>query len=71
LRKLQRDFSLPYLLISHSLRVVAKLTTRIAIMQGARIVETGPAAQVFRAPAQPCTQSLIVWLRSSVAALGG
>jgi ABC-type microcin C transport system duplicated ATPase subunit YejF len=59
LRNLQRDFSLTYLLISHSLPVVAQLATRIAVMQGGRIVETGPAEQILRSPAHPYTQSLI------------
>ena len=59
LQNLQRDFALTYLIISHSLPVVAQLATRIAVMQGGRIVETGPAAQILRAPAHPYTQSLI------------
>jgi ABC-type microcin C transport system duplicated ATPase subunit YejF len=59
LRNLQRDFSLTYLLISHSLPVVAQLATRIAVMQAGRIVETGPADQILRSPAHPYTQSLI------------
>jgi ABC-type oligopeptide transport system ATPase subunit len=59
LQNLQRDFSLTYLLISHSLPVVAQPATRIAAMQGGRIVETGPAEQVLHAPAHPYTQSLI------------
>jgi ABC-type dipeptide/oligopeptide/nickel transport system ATPase component len=46
-------------LISRSLPVVAKLATRIAVMQGGPIVETGTAEQVLRAPAHPYTQSLI------------
>ncbi len=59
LQNLQRDFALTYLLISHSLPVVAQLATRIAVMQGGRIVETGAAAQILGAPAHPYTQSLI------------
>jgi ABC-type microcin C transport system duplicated ATPase subunit YejF len=59
LQNLQRDFSLTYLLISHSLPVVAQLATRIAVMQGGRFVETGPAAQILSAPAHPYTQSLL------------
>ena len=59
LQNLQRDFALTYLLISHSLPVVAQLATRIAVMKGGRIVETGPAAQVLGAPTHPYTQSLI------------
>jgi ABC-type microcin C transport system duplicated ATPase subunit YejF len=59
LQNLQRDFALTYVLISHSLPVVAQLATRIAVMQAGRIVETGPAEQILRAPAHPYTQSLI------------
>jgi ABC-type microcin C transport system duplicated ATPase subunit YejF len=59
LRNLQRNFSLTYLLISHSLPVVAQLATRIAVMQGGCIVESGPAEQILRTPAHPYTRSLI------------
>ena len=59
LQNLQRDFALTYLLISHSLPVVAQLATRIAVMRRGQIVETGPAAQILTAPAHPYTQSLI------------
>jgi ABC-type microcin C transport system duplicated ATPase subunit YejF len=59
LQNLQRDFALTYLIISHSLPVVAQLATRIAVMQRGRIVETGPAQQILSAPAHPYTQSLI------------
>jgi ABC-type microcin C transport system duplicated ATPase subunit YejF len=59
LQNLQRDFALTYLLISHSLPVVAQLATRIAVMQGGRIVETGSAEQILNAPTHPYTQSLI------------
>jgi len=59
LQNLQRDFSLTYLLISHSLPVVAQLATRIAVMQGGRIVESGTADQVLNTPAHPYTRELI------------
>ena len=64
LQNLQRNFSLTYLLISHSLPVVAQLATRISVMQGGRIVETGPAAQILAAPAHPYTQSLLAAIPS-------
>jgi ABC-type microcin C transport system duplicated ATPase subunit YejF len=59
LQNLQREFALTYLIISHSLPVVAQLATRIAVMQRGRIVETGFAEQILSAPAHPYTQSLI------------
>ena len=59
LQNLQREFSLTYLLISHSLPVVAQLATRIAVMQAGRLVEVGSAEQILRAPAHPYTQQLI------------
>ncbi len=59
LQNLQRDFALTYLLISHSLPVVAQLATRIAVMQAGRIVETGTAEQILGAPKNPYTQSRV------------
>src|SRR6202451_4416107 len=45
LARLQREFSLTLILISHSLPVVAQLATRIAVMRRGQIVEIGAAAQ--------------------------
>lgn len=59
LARLQRDFSLTVILISHSLPVVAQLASRIAVMQAGKIVEVGAAEQVLSSPKQPYTQSLI------------
>jgi peptide/nickel transport system ATP-binding protein/oligopeptide transport system ATP-binding protein len=57
--KLQREFSLTYLLISHSLPVVAQLATRVAVMRAGRFVEEGSVDQVLRRPAHPYTQALL------------
>jgi ABC-type glutathione transport system ATPase component len=59
LQQLQRDFGLTYLFISHSMPVVRYLCTRIAVMQRGRIVETGIADQITRAPEHPYTQTLL------------
>jgi oligopeptide transport system ATP-binding protein len=59
LARLQREFSLTLILISHSLPVVAQLATRVAVMQSGRIVEIGPAEQVLSSPQHAYTQSLI------------
>jgi oligopeptide transport system ATP-binding protein len=59
LARLQREFSLTLILISHSLPVVAQLATRVAVMQAGQIVEQGPAAQVLQSPQHPYTQALL------------
>ncbi|MGD0403310.1 MAG: ATP-binding cassette domain-containing protein [Candidatus Acidiferrales bacterium] len=59
LARLQREFSLTLILISHSLPVVAQLATRVAVMQRGRIVEIGAAAQVLGAPIDSYTKTLI------------
>ena len=59
LARLQSEFSLTLILISHSLPVVAQLATSVAVMQAGQIVELGPAAQVLQAPKHPYTQTLL------------
>jgi len=57
--RLQREFSLTYLLISHSLPVVAQIATRVAVMRAGKFVEEGPVQQVIERPAHPYTQALL------------
>jgi len=59
LARLQREFSLTLILISHSLPVVAQLANRVAVMQSGRIVEIGPVEQVLSSPQNAYTQALI------------
>jgi oligopeptide transport system ATP-binding protein len=59
LARLQREFNLTLMLISHSLPVVAQLATRVAVMQSGRIVELGAAEKVLTAPQHPYTQTLL------------
>ena len=59
LAKLQREFQLTYLFISHSMPVVRYLATRIAVMYHGRIVETGSTTQITEQPLHPYTKSLL------------
>jgi oligopeptide/dipeptide ABC transporter ATP-binding protein len=59
LQDLQDDLSLSYLFITHDLNVVRHLADRVGVMYLGRIVETAPAAQLFRAPRHPYTQALL------------
>jgi peptide/nickel transport system ATP-binding protein len=57
--ELRKQLNLTYLFISHDLGVVRHLADRVAIMYLGRIVEQGPAEEVFDRPSHPYTQALI------------
>jgi peptide/nickel transport system ATP-binding protein len=59
LAKLQREFGLTYLFISHSMPVVRYLSTRIAVMRKGEIVELGDAEQITSAPRHEYTKTLL------------
>jgi oligopeptide transport system ATP-binding protein len=59
LKDLQRDFSLTYLFISHDLAVVRSMSDDIAVMKDGKIVETGPADDVYETPKHEYTRALL------------
>ena len=59
LLELREKFALTYLFISHDLSVVERLSDRVAIMYLGRIVEMGPAKDVFARPTHPYTRTLL------------
>ena len=58
LRDLQRRHNLTYLFISHDLRVVAALASRLVVMRHGLVVEAGDAAELFRNPKTDYTRAL-------------
>ncbi|ASW57955.1 ABC transporter ATP-binding protein [Plantactinospora sp. KBS50] len=63
LQHLLEQEGLSLLLITHDLGVAAAATRKIAVMYAGRIVETGPLAEVYRAPAHPYTRGLMASIR--------
>jgi oligopeptide transport system ATP-binding protein len=59
MKRLQQEFSLTYLFITHDLRVVRHMSDRIAVMYLGRIVEQGDGASVCEHPSHPYTKALI------------
>ncbi|EHS52430.1 ABC transporter related protein [Rhizobium sp. PDO1-076] len=59
LRDLQKKHDLAYLFISHDLRVVKALANEIIVMRAGKVVEKGPAAEVFAAPKADYTTALM------------
>ncbi|MGE0753435.1 MAG: ABC transporter ATP-binding protein [Variibacter sp.] len=58
LRALQKQRDLTYLFISHDLRVVAALASRLVVMRHGKVVEEGSAKDVFAAPKSDYTRAL-------------
>ena len=56
---LQERLGLTYLFIAHDLAVVRHISDRIVVLYLGRVVETAPAAELFRRPLHPYTASLI------------
>jgi oligopeptide/dipeptide ABC transporter ATP-binding protein len=63
LADLREEYGTALLLITHNLGIVAEACDRVAVMYAGRIVEEGPAREVFIEPAHPYTRAL---LRSTI-----
>jgi microcin C transport system ATP-binding protein len=58
LRELQQRKNLTYLFISHDLKVVAALASKLIVMRNGKVVEEGPASEIFVRPRSPYTRAL-------------
>jgi peptide/nickel transport system ATP-binding protein len=59
MRELQTELGLTYLFISHDLAVVRYVSSQIGVMYLGKLVEIGPAEEVYTRPAHPYTKGLI------------
>lgn len=59
LEKLKAELGMSYLFVSHDLNVVRLLCDRVLVMYLGKIVESGPARDVFANPAHPYTRALV------------
>jgi microcin C transport system ATP-binding protein len=58
LRELQQRKNLTYLFISHDLKVVAALASKLIVMRNGKVVEEGPASEIFARPRTAYTRAL-------------
>jgi peptide/nickel transport system ATP-binding protein len=59
LGELQRELGLALVFIAHDLAVVRQVSDRVAVMRQGRIVEYGPADEVYDDPREPYTRQLL------------
>jgi microcin C transport system ATP-binding protein len=58
LRELQQRKNLTYMFISHDLKVVAALASKLIVMRNGKVVEEGAASEIFTRPRSPYTRAL-------------
>ncbi len=59
LRELQKEHNLAYLFISHDLRVVRAMAHDLIVMKNGKVVESGKASAIFKAPKEDYTKTLL------------
>ncbi len=59
LRELQEKHDLAYMFISHDLRVVRAMAHDLIVMKDGKVVESGPADEIFSAPREDYTKTLM------------
>jgi microcin C transport system ATP-binding protein len=59
LRDLQQKRGLAYLFISHDLKVVRALCNYVIVLKNGRVVEEGPAQEIFTKPKDDYTRALL------------
>ena len=64
LKQINETYRITMVIITHEMRVIEELCSRVAVLEEGRIVETGPVAQVFRHPQTDAAKRLVLVRRS-------
>lgn len=59
IRKLADTRKIGFILITHDIGVIARITDRVTVLRGGRVMESGATAQVLGAPTHPYTRALM------------
>jgi oligopeptide/dipeptide ABC transporter ATP-binding protein len=59
LRDLQERLGISYVFVGHDLSVVYQISHRVAVMFAGKVVEMGPAEDIYRNPQHPYTKTLL------------
>jgi len=59
MKELTRRLDVALIIITHNLGVVARYANRVNVMYAGRIVESGPAAEIYHDPRHPYTMALL------------
>ena len=59
LLRLKKERGLSIIFISHNINLVGQISDRIAVMYGGKVMESGTAEQIMKAPKHPYTRALV------------
>ena len=59
LKDIQEEYGIAYLFVSHDLRVIRHVSDSVAVMYLGKVMEAGPARELFHEPMHPYTRSLL------------
>lgn len=65
IKKVQAEFGMALIMITHDLGVIAETVDRVLVMYGGEVMEQGPVQQIFDAPQHSYTKALLASLDTS------
>jgi D-methionine transport system ATP-binding protein len=59
LKRVNREFGVTIIVITHEMDVIQSIATKVAVMDGGRVIEHGPVFDVFSSPRNPSSQRFV------------